>query len=123
MLRVQARHKRRRMERSPLGWMLDITAWMKPYIGQISVAFVATLLVIYGDAINKTVRVFVKPYPFILRITAFVLLCTLGYGFLTVWGSAQIKSLLWSIPDLYKPVTVVGAFCILGILAERYHKS
>lgn len=103
--------------------MLDITAWMKPYLSQISVAFVATLLVIYGDAINKTVRVFVKPYPFVLRITAFVLLCTLGYGFLTVWGSGQIRSVLLSIPDVYKPVAVLGAFLFLGFLAERYHKS
>lgn len=110
-----------------MNWLVDLlvqgAGQIKPYIGQLSVAFVATLLVIYGDAINRTVRVFVKPYPFFLRITAFVLLCTLGYGTATVWGSGQIKSLIHQIPDMYLPIVVFGAFILLGILAERYHKS
>lgn len=90
---------------------------------QLSVAFVATLLVIYGDAINKTVRVFVKPYPFLVRISAFVVLCTLGYGALTVWGSGQLHQLMHQIPaTLFAPVVLVS-FIILGVLAERFHKK
>jgi len=107
-------------------WLTDFLAqgavYIKPYNAQLSVAFVATLLVIYGDAINRTVRVFVKPYPFVLRITAFVLLCTLGYSTATVWGSSQIKLLILQIPDMYLPLVIVGAFVVLGFLAERYHK-
>jgi hypothetical protein len=103
--------------------LVEGAGYIKPYNGQLAVAFVATLLVIYGDAINRTVRVFVKPYPFILRITAFVLLCTLGYGTVTVWGSGQLKQLITQIPDVYLPLVILGAFVILGVLAERYHKS
>jgi len=110
-----------------MNWIIDLlvqgAGQIKPYNGQLAVAFVATLLVIYGDAINKTVRVFVKPYPFALRITAFVLLCTLGYGTVTVWGSGQIGQLMRQIPDVYLPLVVLAAFLVLGILAERYHKS
>lgn len=110
-----------------MNWITDFllqgAAWIKPYTGQLAVAFVATLLVIYGDAINRTVRVFVKPYPFLLRISAFVLLCTLGYGALTVWGSGQVKQLLSSIPDIYLPIVIFSAFVVLGVLAERYHKT
>jgi hypothetical protein len=110
-----------------MNWITDLliqgASEIKPYNGQLAVAFVATLLVIYGDAINRTVRVFVKPYPFVLRITAFVLLCTLGYGTATVWGSSQVKQLLVQIPDMYLPLVVLAAFVVLGILAERYHKS
>jgi hypothetical protein len=58
----------------------------------------------------------------VLRITAFVLLCTLGYGTATVWGSSQIKLLILQIPDMYLPLVIVGAFVVLGFLAERYHK-
>jgi hypothetical protein len=104
-------------------FLLQGAAHIKPYSAQVAVAFVATLLVIYGDVINRTVRVFVKPYPFILRISAFVLLCTLGYGAATVWGSNQIKMLILQIPDVYLPIVIVGAFIILGFLAERYHKT
>lgn len=110
-----------------MNWMtsllLDGAALLKPYSLQMAVAFVATLLVIYGDAINRTVRIFVKPYPFILRILAFVLLCTLGYGAITVWGSAQLQLVMGRIPDLYFAPIVFVAFLFLGILAERYHKS
>jgi len=110
-----------------MGWLTDLllqaTAWLKPYSMEMAVAFVATLLVIYGDAINKTVRVFVKPYPFVIRITAFVVLCTLGYGAMTVWGSAQVHSLMLKLPStLFAPV-VFFAFVILGVLAERFHKK
>ncbi|MGK0443227.1 MAG: hypothetical protein ACJA1U_000149 [Bermanella sp.] len=110
-----------------MNWITDLllqaNQWLKPYSLQLSVAFVATLLVIYGDAINKTVRIFVKPYPFLVRITAFVVLCTLGYGALTVWGSSQVNQLIHRLPStLFAPV-VVGAFVVLGVLAERFHKK
>lgn len=110
-----------------MSWITDLllqaNGWLKPYSMQMSVAFVATLLVIYGDAINKTVRVFVKPYPFLIRITAFVLLCTLGYGAITVWGSAQFHKLIHQLPNtLFAPV-MLAAFILLGFLAERFHKK
>jgi hypothetical protein len=103
--------------------LLQAHAWLKPYSMQLAVAFVATLLVIYGDAINKTVRVFVKPYPFVVRIMAFVVLCTLGYGALTVWGSAQVHKLIHQIPAVFFAPVVLTAFIILGALAERFHKK
>lgn len=110
-----------------MSWITDLllqaNGWLKPYSMQLAVAFVATLLVIYGDAINKTVRVFVKPYPFIIRITAFVVLCTLGYGALTVWGSNQIHQLMQQMPAMFFAPVVFTAFIILGVLAERFHKK
>lgn len=106
-----------------VGYLNDAAQWLRPYSGQMSVALVATVLVIYGDTINKAVRVFVKPYPFVLRISAFVLLCTLGYGTLTVWGAAQVSGAMQKIPNVYFAPAIVMAFFILGFLAERYHKS
>jgi len=110
-----------------MSWITDLLlqagAWLKPYSMQLAVAFVATLLVIYGDAINKTVRVFVKPYPFLVRITAFIVLCTLGYGALTVWGSGQVHQLMLHLPGVLFAPVVFAAFIILGVLAERFHKK
>ena len=103
--------------------LLQASAYLRPHSGQMAVALVATVLVIYGDAINRTVRIFVKPYPFILRISAFVVLCTLGYGALTVWGAGQLKGFMVTIPDMYFAPAVLAAFITLGFLAERYHKS
>lgn len=110
-----------------MAWLNDLLlqagTWLKPYSMQMSVAFVATLLVIYGDAINKTVRVLVKPYPFVIRISAFVVLCTLGYGALTVWGSAEVHKLILQLPGTFFAPVVFFAFVMLGILAERFHKK
>ena len=110
-----------------MAWITDLlmqgSAWLRPYSGEMAVAFVATLLVIYGDAINATVRVFVKPYPMVLRITAFVALCTIGYGTMTVWGSGQVKNLMVQVPDLVFAPLMLTAFIILGFLAERFHKN
>jgi len=100
----------------------DASAWLKPYSAEMAVAFVATLLVIYGDSFNRVVRVFVKPYPMVLRISAFILLCTLGYGAITVWGSGQLNALILTLPNVYFAPVVVTAFIVLGVLAERYHK-
>lgn len=103
--------------------LIDASQWLRPYSANMAVAFVATLLVIYGDTINRTLRVIVKPYPMVLRITAFILLCTLGYGAITVWGSGQVAQLMYKIPDVYFALVVVFSFIVLGILAERYHKQ
>ncbi len=110
-----------------MNWITDLllqsAAYLKPYTAQLSVALVATLLVIYGDSINRAVRLLVRPYPFVLRISAFVVLCTLGYGALTVWGASQLKMLMSALPDVYFSPVVLVAFIILGVLAERYHKN
>ena len=110
-----------------MSWITDLlmqgSQWLRPYSGEMAVAFVATLLVIYGDAINRTVRIFVKPYPLLLRITAFVALCTIGYGTLTVWGSGQVKDAMQMVPDMFFAPLMLCAFVLLGFLAERFHKS
>ncbi len=110
-----------------MNWILDgvvgLSAWLKPLSGHIALAFVATLLVIYGGAINRALRGFVKSYPFILRVAAFMLLCTLGYGLVVVWGAAQLKLVLIQIPNVWFSPLVILSFILIGVLAERYHKS
>jgi len=103
--------------------LLDATAYLKPHSAQLAVAMVATLLVIYGNAINRTLRALVKPYPFVIRVAAFILLCTLGYGVLTVWGANQLRDLMSSLPNVYFAPVVVASFVVLGVLAERFHKN
>lgn len=110
-----------------MAWLTDIliqgAVYLKPYTLQVSVALVATLLVIYGNVINRGVRLLIRPYPMVLRISVFVLLCTVGYGALTVWCAGQLQVLLGMIPDVVLGPTVVLAFIILGFLAERFHKT
>ena len=70
------------------GYLVQLGNWMRPHIMLVAMAQVATLLTIYGDHINVVVRVLVKPYHFILRLAAFVALCTFGYGQGIAWALA-----------------------------------
>ena len=103
--------------------LIEATVHLKPYSAQIAVALVATLLVIYGHTINRTLRALVKPYHFVIRVMAFVLLCTLGYGLITVWGVHQVKVLIAALPSVYFTPVIVLVFIVLGILAERFNKN
>jgi len=55
----------------------------------------------------------------IARVLAFILMCTFGYGLLTVWLQPLVAALLNSLSAEYRPLAVLLSFCILGILAER----
>lgn len=93
--------------------------WMHGNMQNITLALVATLLVIYGDQINRTVKRFLRPYPRIVRILGFVVMCAFGYGLLTVLltpvlaGWLSLVSIKWLAP------LVLAAFLFVGWMAER----
>ncbi|TDO95932.1 DUF3392 domain-containing protein [Marinomonas balearica] len=93
--------------------------FMQPHLNDIALAFVATCLVIYGDRINRTVKRAVSSWVFLARISAFILMCTFGYGLLTLWVQPLVLWGLTHINVTYRPLTIVISFVILGVLAER----
>ena len=95
---------------------VDLT---QTYSDEISLAFVATLLVLFGDKINSFVRRRVIKWFFLVRIFIFVLLCAIGYGVITVTIHPLVHVGFLRIPRDYSFVVVVISFIILGILAER----
>ncbi|MHC4883939.1 MAG: DUF3392 family protein [Planctomycetota bacterium] len=95
------------------------TKWMDPYNDEICVAIVATLLVLYGSAVNKFVQGHVKQLHMVLRFVIFVLLCGFGYGLATVLLADLLEEILWGLPRTYISPTVVGIFAALALLAER----
>ena len=89
------------------------------YSNEISLAFVATCLVLFGDKINAFVRRRVIKWFFLIRIFVFVLLCVFGYGFITVTMRPLIHDVFLRIPQDYSFAFVVISFSILGVLAEK----
>lgn len=82
-------------------------------------SIVATLMVIYGTAINQRIRKALKPMPFLARVVCFVLICAVGYGWLS-WSIVKCcVGLLAHVSPATLVVTVVLAFCGVGWLAER----
>lgn len=95
------------------------TGWIQAHMTTISTAIVTTLLVIFGDEINGFVKKHIRGYNFLVRTGAFVLLCVFGYGMLAAAGASAIRSLLLYFGSTYLPLTVIAAFAVLGMLAER----
>jgi hypothetical protein len=98
---------------------LRLAHFIQPYLDDISLALVATCLVIYGDKINGYLKKLVSSWAFIARVTAFILMCTFGYGLLTLWSQPLIYWGITRVDLVYRPVLVFACFCLLGVLAER----
>lgn len=94
-------------------------AMMRPHLNDISLAFVATFLVIFGDHVNGTLKRAVARWIFIARVGAFVLMCTFGYGLLTLWGQPLVYWILTHTDSTFRPLLVLLSFGLLGVWAER----
>ncbi|MBM6552182.1 DUF3392 domain-containing protein [Marinomonas ostreistagni] len=92
---------------------------LRPHLNEISLAFVATFLVIFGDHVNGTLKRAVSSWIFIARVAAFVLMCTFGYGLLTLWGQPLVLWCLTHLDSTWRPIVVLFSFGLLGVLAER----
>ena len=98
---------------------LQLARHMNFHLSDIALAIVATCLVIYGNNLNNYIKRFVSSWIFIARISAFILMCTFGYGLLTVWLQPVLTIVLKQITVAYLPASVVAIFVVLGVLAER----
>lgn len=103
--------------------ILDLNARMahliQPHLKEIALAIVATCLVIYGDKVNGFLKRAVSSWVFLARVLAFVLMCTFGYGLLTLWSQPLVYWLMLQVDYVYRPALVIGIFLLLGVLAER----
>ena len=81
-------------------------------------SLVATLMVIYGAALNQRIRKALRGL-LLLRFLVFVVVCAVGYG----WLSLVLVRITVQLLSEMSPATVfafvVGGFLCVGWLAER----
>lgn len=99
--------------------LFQLTAWLAPHLGTIVFAAIASLLVIFGNRINRAVFSFVKDAHFVLRTLVFILLCAVGYGLLLTFFADLLKDLLLMIPRLWLGLVIILGFMVIGWLAEK----
>jgi len=99
--------------------LADFSNWFRPHLTFIASALVATLLVIYGDRINKALWTMIKGAHFIFRTLAFIALCAFGYGALSVYLVPLLKKALLMPGSLWLGPVIVISFTLVGMLAER----
>jgi hypothetical protein len=98
---------------------LRFAYFLQPYLQDISLALVATCLVVYGDKVNGFLKNLVSSWVFFARVMAFILMCTFGYGLLTLWSQPLVYWGITRVDVVYRPALIVFCFCLLGVLAER----
>lgn len=100
-------------------WLIEMDALVRPYINEIAMAIIATLLVLFGNDINSAIRALVKRYHFVIRTLAFVLICAFGYGLLTVWITPLFAGVLLKLSFQWLLPTIVLVFIGLGMFAQK----
>lgn len=99
--------------------LYDLSDWISPHTDNIALAIIATLLVIFGEDINRTVKKQLRPFPYLVRLFGFIILCAFGYGAMTVYATPLMESLIKQIPELYLAPCIALLFILIGLLAER----
>jgi uncharacterized membrane protein len=102
--------------------LLHSGQWTQPHLHNITLALMATLLVIYGNDINRLVKSWLKSYPRLIRLIGFVLMCAFGYGALTVLLTPLLANWLTLLSVKWLAPMVVATFLLVGWLAERKHQ-
>lgn len=102
--------------------IIQLSQWLYPWLGEISMAIMATILVIYGETVNRMFKRQMSGLHFIIRTIFFILLCTFGYGALLIYGTPILSKLLASVGMIYLGPLVLGVFIALGTIAEKKNR-
>ena len=99
--------------------LLQLSNWVHPWLSELSLAFIATLLVVFGQRVNTALKAFTAGTHFILRTLAFIFLCAVGYGLLTVNLARWLHLGLDQLAYKWLGLVVILCFVGIGVLAER----
>lgn len=98
---------------------LKLAGLLQPYLFEICLAQIVTVLVLCSDSIDRCFRRLLRPNHFIIRVTGFVLLNAFGYGFATLAGGSLLKQFYLQINLSLRYPAILSIFIIIGIIAER----
>ncbi|MDV7104300.1 DUF3392 domain-containing protein [Vibrio sp. TH_r3] len=98
---------------SPLG------SYLIPYVAEISVAFIACMLVILGGDINHFTRRKMVRQHFIVRTLAFILLNAFGYGLIIIKVSPYLARWLKTLDSGILFISVIICFIVIGMWAQK----
>ena len=91
----------------------------RPHLATVAVAIVTTCLVLAGERITRFFNRTLGRTPFVLRVLAFSLICTFGYGTLAVLAISVVKDQLGALSNTLLSPCLMGLFLAIGWTAER----
>ena len=100
-------------------FFIKLSQWINPYLIELCMAQIGTFLVIHSGQLDKYFRKLLKPNPFLVRVTGFVLLNAFGYGVVTIFGARLLARFYLQIGGSVRVPVLFAVFILIGILAER----
>ncbi len=106
-----------------MAWIENVLAFLaeplRDYLSSITLAIAATILILYGNDVNRFVKRKISARPFILRLLIFMALCAFGYAVVTLIIGATLAQLLVGLSNGALILTVLIILTVIGFLAER----
>lgn len=103
--------------------LLDLIAtgsrWCRGHLSEISIAILATLLVLFGPAINAWVQSRIGSLNFVFRTLLFVIVCAVGYGLAMIYLPPWVAQGLGYFNNYTLAPVLVLLFFVIGVLADR----
>lgn len=102
-----------------LDLIVTLSRWSRGHLYDISLAIMASLLVIFGPAINHWVQRQVGSLNFAFRTLIFILLCAVGYGLAMIYVTPWLMRGLGHFNNFTLAPVLLLLFIVIGVLAER----
>jgi hypothetical protein len=102
-----------------LDLIADLSRWSRGNLHSISLALLATLLVLFGPGINAWVQQRIGGLNFLLRTLLFVLICACGYGLAMVFLPPWVARGLDYFNNYTLAPVLLLVFFLVGVIAER----
>ncbi|MEB5356429.1 DUF3392 domain-containing protein [Pseudomonas aeruginosa] len=106
-----------------MDYALDLIAtlsrWSRSHLSDISLAIMATLLVLFGPAINAWVQQRIGSLNFAFRTLLFVLICAVGYGLAMVFVTPWLAKGLGYFNNYTLAPVLLLVFFVIGMIADR----
>ena len=102
-----------------LDLMATLSRWSRSHLSDISLAIMATLLVLFGPAINAWVQQRIGSLNFVFRTLLFVLICAVGYGLAMVFVTPWLAKGLGYFNNYTLAPVLLLVFFVIGMIADR----
>ncbi|MGI0749197.1 DUF3392 domain-containing protein [Pseudomonas aeruginosa] len=102
-----------------LNLIATLSRWSRSHLSDISLAIMATLLVLFGPAINAWVQQRIGSLNFVFRTLLFVLICAVGYGLAMVFVTPWLAKGLGYFNNYTLAPVLLLVFFVIGMIADR----
>lgn len=99
--------------------VVALSKWSRLHLSDISLAIMATALVLFGPSVNAWVRRSIGHLNFVIRTLIFMLVCAVGFGLAIVYLTPWLASALSHLNNYTLSPVLLMSFILIGILADR----